>query len=137
MNHLKDIKLESSFRMIQERSIACSGVASAKGKNRKITNITITNNILTFFRDDWISNRNKDLISLITRSHVRVTVQLVGAVLKGSLQTSDRYGFYKIAMKGLCFKSLSLFPSTVIIPHYPCFWMVNSKPIKAKSQARR
>ena len=28
----KEIKLESTFRMIQERSIAHSGVASAKGK---------------------------------------------------------------------------------------------------------
>ena len=35
MNHLKEIKLASTFRMIQERSIACSGVASAKGKMGK------------------------------------------------------------------------------------------------------
>ena len=35
MYHLKKIKLESNFRMIQEKSIACSGVASAEGKMGK------------------------------------------------------------------------------------------------------
>ena len=35
MHHLKKIKLESTFRMIQERNIARSGVASAKGKMGK------------------------------------------------------------------------------------------------------
>ena len=54
MHHLKENKLESYFRMIQERSVACSGVAPAKGKMGKHTT---------------------------TRS---LTVQLVGAVFKGS-----------------------------------------------------
>ena len=35
MNHLKEIKLASTSRMIKERSTACSGVVSAKGKMGK------------------------------------------------------------------------------------------------------
>ena len=47
MHHLKKIKLESNFRMIQERNIACSGVASAKGKmGKQMTSLSQTISLL-------------------------------------------------------------------------------------------
>ena len=65
----KEIKLESTFRMIQERSIAHSGVASAKGKiGKQLTSPSQTISLLFL---NWLNFESQGIFNIIDHTITR------------------------------------------------------------------